>query len=81
MTTNTLTHLLITTLLAGSAIAGLQVTATPLASAPVSSIHQPGTEPVPAREPVFLVFPAANRSATDNAGQRLAPPRIVRLTP
>jgi hypothetical protein len=71
--TNTLTHLLITTLLAGSTVIGLQVTAPRPASAPVSSTHHQRTEPATSGESVILVFPAANRFATSSAGLK---PRV-----
>ena len=65
---NILTNLLLTTLLAGSAVTGLQATASPPASAPVSSTHQQRTVAATSAESVVLVFPAANRFGASSAG-------------
>jgi hypothetical protein len=77
----TLTHLLITTLLAGSAAAGLQVTAPHPTSAPLSSTPHQRTQPATSGESVILVFPPANRFATSSAVLKPVPPRIVVLAP
>ena len=71
----TLIHLLIPTLLAGSAVTGLQVTAFPPASAP-SAHHQRG-EAVGSVESVVLVPPVADRFGVSWTGGKLGSPDSV----
>jgi hypothetical protein len=75
--TLTLPSLLITTLLAGSAVAGLKVIAPSQAPASASSTPSLRTGPATSGESEVLVFPA-NRFV---AGMKPVPPRVVRLTP
>jgi hypothetical protein len=76
----TLPSLLITTLLAGSAVAGLKVIAPSQAPASASSTPSLRTGPATSRESEVLVFPA-NRFAASSAAMKPVPPRIVRLNP
>src|ERR1700693_2254789 len=66
--TNTLTNLLLTTLLAGFAVTGLQATASPPASAHFPSPTHQRTDPATSAESVVLVFPPANRFGASSAG-------------
>ena len=66
--TNTLTHLLIATLVSGSTVAGLEVIAPSNMSAPVSSANRQETDTTNFGESVVLVFPAANRFGPTAAG-------------
>jgi hypothetical protein len=81
MTTKTITHLIIAAALAGSAAAGLQVTAS-LASAPASSDLPLKAGSTPSGGALFLLLPpAANRFTASPGGLKLAPRPILRLTP
>jgi hypothetical protein len=84
--TLTLTHLLIATLVVGSAVTGLQVIVPSPAPASASSTPHP-SEHATSRESVILVFPpnrfapSSDRFAASSTGLKPVPPRIVRLTP
>jgi hypothetical protein len=75
-----LPSLLITTLLAGSAVAGLKVIAPSQAPASASSTQNLRTGPATSGKSEVLVFPA-NRFAASSAGLKPVPPRVVRLNP
>ena len=80
MTTKTLTSLVITAVLAGSAAAGLQATDPPpesgLSALPVK------TEADPSGGGLFFVLPLApDRLTASCSGLKLAPPPVVCLTP
>jgi hypothetical protein len=72
--TNTLTHLLIATLVGGSTVAGLEVIAPSTMSAPVSSPSRLQTDTANSGESVVLVFPVANRFGTTAAGLKPSAP-------
>ena len=67
--TNTLTSLLIATLVGGSSVAGLEVIGgPPPVSPPAYSAHHQGTEPISSGESVLVVFPAARRFGASSSG-------------
>ena len=67
--TNTLTSLLITTLVGGSSVAGHEVIGGLFpVSAPAYSIRHQGTEPIRSGESALVVFPAARQFGANSAG-------------
>ena len=67
--TNTLTSLLIATLVGGSSVAGLEVIGgPPPVSPPAYSTRLQGTEPISSGESVLVVFPAARQFGASSAG-------------
>ena len=67
--TNTVTSLLIATLVGGSSVAGLEVIGgPPPVSAPAYSTRHEGTEPISSGESVLVVFPAARRFGASSSG-------------
>jgi hypothetical protein len=80
MTTKTLTSLVITAVLTGSAIAGLQATDPRLE--PGSSAVPVNTEAdVSSRGLLFVLPVAPDRLTASCSGLKLAPPPVVCLTP
>jgi hypothetical protein len=80
MTTKTLTSLVITAVLAGSAVAGLQATDPAVDSG--LSARPVKTEADPYGEGLFFVLPLApDRLTASCSGLKLTPPPIVCLTP
>jgi hypothetical protein len=80
MTTKTLAHLIVAAALAASAAASLQL-APSLRSALASPDLPLSDEAAPSDGALNLLVPAANRFVASSAGLRLAPTRIVRITP
>ena len=67
--TNTLTSLLIATLVGGSSVAGLEVIGgPPPVSPPAYSTRLQGTEPISSGESVLVVFPAARQFGASSPG-------------
>jgi|RhiMetdeSRZDD1v2_1073273.scaffolds.fasta_scaffold1746094_2 hypothetical protein len=70
--TNTLTSLLIATLVGGSSVAGLEVIGgPPPVSPPAYSTRLHGTEPISSGESVLVVFPAARQFGASSRGRYL----------
>jgi hypothetical protein len=81
MTAKTIAQLIISTALAASAVAALELSPS-LASTPVLSALPAKSEVAPSDGALFVhLHRVANRFTADCAGLKLAPPPIVCLTP
>ena len=79
MTTRLIVQLTIATMLAGSAVAAVELSS---ASTPVVSAPTGKSEVTPSSGALFVhLHRAADRFTADCAGLRMAPPPIVCLTP